>query len=203
MCNDSIFVSYKDDDQTIVESSPKNNIEINAVSEADYAEPLIPEEIRWFYKDGVDKRWNEFCGYDSLRIERIYQERQNLISESNDETNDLPPAEKIVVRGGMYDIEIDNMKCVSIYWPGEYITYFIFLLIVFYFLHHYCIFTNYFCLLPKSIHVAQSLCKWAQVLANFVGIAGLRENNSANNNESTIDTNIHECLNNDSFTMPL
>jgi len=137
MCNDSIFVSYKDDDQTIVESSPKNNIEINAVSEADYAEALIPEEIRWFYKDGVDKRWNEFCGYDSLRIERIYQERQNLISESNDETNDLPPAEKIVVRGGMYDIEIDNMKCVSIYWPGEYITYFIFLLIVFNFLHHY------------------------------------------------------------------
>ncbi|XP_018308594.1 phospholipase DDHD1 isoform X2 [Mycetomoellerius zeteki] len=110
--------SYEDD-QAIVESSPKNNIETNAVSEADYAEPLTPEEVRWFYKDGVDKRWNEFCGYDSLRIERIYRERQNLISENNDGTNYLSPAEKIVVRGGMYDVEIDNMKCVSIYWPGE------------------------------------------------------------------------------------
>lgn len=112
-------------DQTIVEESPKNNVE-TAVSEEAYAEPLTPEEIRWFYKDGVDKRWNEFCGYDSLRIERIYRERQNLISKNNDGINGLPPAEKIVVRGGMYDVEIDNMKCVSIYWPGEY--HFIFLL---------------------------------------------------------------------------
>ncbi|XP_071637489.1 phospholipase DDHD1 isoform X2 [Temnothorax longispinosus] len=107
------------DDEVIVEESPKNNVEINTVSKAAYAEPLTPEEIQWFYKDGVDKRWNEFCGYDSLRIERIYRERQSLISESNDGTNGLPPAEKIVVRGGMYDVDIDNMKCVSIYWPGE------------------------------------------------------------------------------------
>lgn len=120
MYNDLISVSCAGDDQAIVEESPKNNVETNAVSEAAYAEPLTPEEIRWFYKDGVDKRWNEFCGYDSLRIERIYQERQSLINESNDGTNGLPPAEKIVVRGGMYDIEIDNMKCVSIYWPGDY-----------------------------------------------------------------------------------
>ncbi|XP_039302029.1 phospholipase DDHD1 isoform X2 [Solenopsis invicta] len=109
--------SCEGDDQAIIEESPKDNIETDTVSEVIYAEPLTPEEIRWFYKDSVDKRWNEFCGYDSLRIEKIYQERQNLISESM--TNGLPPAEKIVVRGGMYDVEIDNMKCVSIYWPGE------------------------------------------------------------------------------------
>ncbi|CAL1683274.1 unnamed protein product [Lasius platythorax] len=105
------------DDEAIIEESPKDNVEI--VNEVAYAEPLTAEEIRWFYKDGVDKRWNEFGGYDSLRIEKIYQERQSLISENNDEPNGLPPAEKIVVRGGMYDIEIDNMKCVSLYWPGE------------------------------------------------------------------------------------
>lgn len=40
-----------------------------------------------------------------------------------------------------------------------------------------------------------------QVLANFVGVTKLPENNSVNNNESTIDMNIHECLHNDS--MPL
>ncbi|GAB1861552.1 Phospholipase DDHD1 [Camponotus japonicus] len=105
------------DDKAIIEESPKDNVEI--VNEVAYAEPLIAEAIRWFYKDGVDKRWNEFGGYDSLRIEEIYQERQNLIRENNGEINGLPPAEKIVVRGGIYDVEIDNMKCVSIYWPGE------------------------------------------------------------------------------------
>ncbi|XP_020282078.1 phospholipase DDHD1-like [Pseudomyrmex gracilis] len=111
--------SCKDNDQTIIEESPKDNVQTTPVTEATYAEPLITEEIRWFYKDGVDKRWNEFCGYDSFRIENIYQERQNLIGKNNDETNNLPATEKIVVRGGMYDVDIDNMKCVSIYWPGE------------------------------------------------------------------------------------
>lgn len=123
-----LFLFYKENDEAIEEGS-KDNVETNADNEAPYAESLTPEEIRWFYKDGVEKRWHEFCGYDSLRIEKIYQDRQNLISTSNDEINNenhLPPAEKIVVRGGMYDVEIDNMKCVSIYWPGEY--YFLFLL---------------------------------------------------------------------------
>ncbi|XP_014484947.1 PREDICTED: phospholipase DDHD1-like [Dinoponera quadriceps] len=105
--------------QAIIDESPKNGLETNAVGEAAYAEPLTPEEIRWFYKDGVDKRWVEFCGYDSLRIEKIYQDRQDLLGRIDAETDSLPPAEKIVVRGGMYDVEIDNMKCVSIYWPGE------------------------------------------------------------------------------------
>lgn len=88
------------------------------MAETTCAEPLTPEEIRWFYKDGVDKRWVEFCGYDSLRIEKIYQNRQDLLNKYDAEVHNLPPAEKIVVRGGMYDVEIDNMKCVSIYWPG-------------------------------------------------------------------------------------
>jgi len=112
-----MILCHKGDDKAIIEESPKDNVEI--VNEVAYAEPLIAEAIRWFYKDGVDKRWNEFGGYDSLRIEKIYQERQSLIRENNGEINGLPPAEKIVVRGGIYDVEIDNMKCVSIYWPGE------------------------------------------------------------------------------------
>lgn len=116
--SNNIFISvfHEGDDHVIEEEKLKNNIDM--LIETTYVEPLTPEEIRWFYKDGVDKRWNEFCGYDSLRIEKIYQEHQRLISQSNNETN-LPAAEKIVVRGGMYDVEIDNMKCVSIYWPGE------------------------------------------------------------------------------------
>ncbi|XP_031843425.1 phospholipase DDHD1 isoform X2 [Nomia melanderi] len=84
-----------------------------------YAEPLTPMQVRWFYRDGVDKRWIEFCGYDSLRIENAWQTYQNLLSKNNDPLNNLPPIEKIVVKGGMYDVEIDKMKCISIYCPGE------------------------------------------------------------------------------------
>ncbi|XP_033327758.2 phospholipase DDHD1 isoform X1 [Megalopta genalis] len=84
-----------------------------------YAEPLTPMQIRWFYRDGVDKRWVEFCGYDSLRIENAWQNYQDLLNKNNDALNNLPHIEKIVVKGGMYDVEIDKMKCVSIYCPGE------------------------------------------------------------------------------------
>lgn len=86
-------------------------------TELPHAEPLTPEEVRWFYKDGVDKRWIEFCGYDSLRIENVWRRREGQdLNQINDNTI---PIERVVVKGGMYDVELDNMRCVSIYWPGE------------------------------------------------------------------------------------
>ncbi|XP_015126748.1 phospholipase DDHD1 [Diachasma alloeum] len=96
------------------ESLAENRMDIG--EEVPYAEPLAPEEIRWFYKDGVDKRWVEFCGYDSLRIEDAW--RKKLEKERNaNETND--DCERVVVKGGMYDVKLDDMKCVSIFWAGE------------------------------------------------------------------------------------
>ncbi|XP_011139181.1 phospholipase DDHD1 [Harpegnathos saltator] len=71
-------------DQAVIDESPKNDLETSAVGEAIYAEPLTPEEIRWFYKNGVEKRWVDFCGYDSLRIEKIYQDRQELLNKSEE-----------------------------------------------------------------------------------------------------------------------
>lgn len=70
------------------------------------------------YKDDVNKRWMEFCGYDSLRIENAWRSKQSNIDEdeSKDNTENI---ERVVVRGGMYDVELENMKCVSIYWPGN------------------------------------------------------------------------------------
>ncbi|CAK9810627.1 Phospholipase DDHD1 [Anthophora quadrimaculata] len=101
------------------ESNAREDVE-NVTNELTYAEPLTPERIRWFYRDGVDKRWVEFCGYDSLRIENAWQNHQNLLSKRDDTTNNPPPSvEKIVVKGGMYDVELDKLKCVSIYCPGE------------------------------------------------------------------------------------
>ena len=81
-----------------------------------YAEPLTPEEIRWFYKDGVHKRWIQFCGYDSLRIENAWRIKQ--AAKEHENIDNSLTTETVVVRGGMYDVELDNMRCVSIYWPG-------------------------------------------------------------------------------------
>ncbi|XP_068988288.1 phospholipase DDHD1-like isoform X1 [Bombus flavifrons] len=103
---------------TTRELNSKDNSQ-NIINELTYAEPLTAEQIRWFYRDGVDKRWVEFCGYDSLRIEYAWQNYQNFLSKNNNITNNPPAVEKIVVRGGMYDVELDKMKCVSIYCTGE------------------------------------------------------------------------------------
>lgn len=101
-------------------SSPRHNgieeIPVVGVNTPEYVEPLTPEKVRWFYKEGVDKRWVEFCGYDSLRIENVWRRRKSCTNNENNFDSDV---ERIVVRGGMYDIELHNMRCVSIYWPGE------------------------------------------------------------------------------------
>lgn len=122
---------------------------------------LRPEEVRWFYKSCSDKRWIEFSGYDSLRIESKYRhsyrewqyynttfsnlenasesysgntspiDHSALPVESSDsvssryECNEAGAAEtdpeqhKIVVRGGMYEVDLNTCKCDSIYWPGR------------------------------------------------------------------------------------
>lgn len=96
---------------------------------------LQPEEVRWFYKSYSNKRWIEFCGCDSLNIEAKYQQHFNgdwkfYISKtkantelSNGDSPDSPDSERekysVVVRGGLYEVELLEKQCVSIYWPGE------------------------------------------------------------------------------------
>jgi hypothetical protein len=65
----------------------------------------------------------EFCGYDSLRIEKAWKQRQDTTNE-NGNTNCSLNTEGVVVRGGMYEVELESMKCVSIYWPGNLFTIF-------------------------------------------------------------------------------
>ncbi|XP_046382398.1 phospholipase DDHD1-like [Ischnura elegans] len=52
---------------------------------------LAPEEVRWFHKSENDKRWIEFSGYDSLRIEQTYRqsfyERQARLLQVLDNKN--------------------------------------------------------------------------------------------------------------------
>jgi phospholipase DDHD1 len=123
---------------------------------------LGPEEVRWFYKSDSDRRWIEFSGYDSLRIESKYRnvyhewqyynntysnqenpsetylEETSPIDQSalpldisnsasySSECNGAGAAQisdseqyRIVVRGGMYEVDLNTYKCDSIYWPGR------------------------------------------------------------------------------------
>ncbi|CAB0043986.1 unnamed protein product [Trichogramma brassicae] len=82
-----------------------------------YASPLLPEEVRWLYRDDINKIWIEFCGYDSLRIENSWREIQSRSSENGNNSDNFVNNVKIVVRGGMYEVDLEQKKCVSIYWP--------------------------------------------------------------------------------------
>jgi hypothetical protein len=120
---------------------------------------LGPEKVRWFYKSDSHKRWIQFSGYDSLRIESEYRRSNHerkydnsaqenssgtcsgrtsptnqgaLPVENSDSVNsgcDCNEAvaaqttngdqHRIVVRGGMYEVDLNTYKCDSIYWPGR------------------------------------------------------------------------------------
>lgn len=101
---------------------------------------LGPEEVRWFYKVEADKKWTPFIGYDSLRIEWKYRDLlQDVRSEESGSPagkqkwcGNLSPKDKqegaqqdvdrIVVRGGLYEVDVKQHKCESIYWQGEHHT---------------------------------------------------------------------------------
>ncbi|XP_022176185.1 phospholipase DDHD1-like [Myzus persicae] len=84
-------------------------------------EPLGPEKVRWFYKSDL-KRWTKFDGFDSLNIE--YRYRANFgneedVSSLNGSFNYFLGLNTVVVRGGLYEVDLSKKKCTSIFWPGE------------------------------------------------------------------------------------
>lgn len=86
-------------------------------------EPLKPEKIRWFYKSD-SKRWTKFDGFDSLNIE--YRYRANFGSDEeasslNGSLNYFVGLFTVVVRGGLYEVDLLKKKCTSIFWPGKLI----------------------------------------------------------------------------------
>lgn len=115
---------------------------------------LKPDRVRWFYKNISNKQWLEFNGYDSLRIEKRYQQLPYECKYNNDSAKHQDPsqtsnptidalknnspdsitspiqdefsppvydgAECIVVRGGMYEVDLLKRICFSIFWPGEF-----------------------------------------------------------------------------------
>lgn len=100
-------------------------------------EPLGPEKVRWFYKSDL-KRWTKFDGFDSLNIE--YRYRANFgneedISSLNGSFNYFLGLYTVVVRGGLYEVDLSKKKCTSIFWPGKCILFdvdfFILILLIF------------------------------------------------------------------------
>ncbi|CAL1526177.1 unnamed protein product [Lymnaea stagnalis] len=80
----------------------------------EFVEELRPEEIRWFHRYDGGKKWIAFIGYDSLRIECRYR----ALNLSN-ENGDLDENEKILVRGGLYEVDVKEKKCLPVYWSEE------------------------------------------------------------------------------------
>ena len=96
--------------------TPQNNRR-HLYPERENVEELRPEEIRWFYKSGTSNdKWISFIGYDSLRIEC----RHRALCLSN-ENGDIDEDEKILVRGGLYEVDVKLKKCLPVYWSGMFL----------------------------------------------------------------------------------
>ena len=83
----------------------------------EFVDNLLPEEIRWFYKGKRDKKWIPFIGYDSLRIECRYRVQTMGTADLSDvDFNDI---DLIIVRGGLYKVDVSHQTCNPVYWTGN------------------------------------------------------------------------------------
>jgi len=113
--DDSDNNSVSDFTETLAKSHFKSTKYLYPQKE--YVDQLQPEEIRWFYKRETEKKWTAFIGYDSLRIECRFRVQQQNGNEdlTEDEAADL---DQILVRGGLYEVDVPRRSCKSVYWAG-------------------------------------------------------------------------------------
>ena len=77
---------------------------------------LLPEQVRWMYRNlSRHKRWTAFIGYDSLRLECKYQESRATLSAAGGQAA-CHVDEVVIVKGGLYEVDVVQMKCYPIYW---------------------------------------------------------------------------------------
>ncbi|KAL8565172.1 hypothetical protein ACOMHN_003959 [Nucella lapillus] len=79
----------------------------------EFVDELRPEELRWFHRSDGAKKWQPFIGYDSLRIECRYR------ALAIDEDGEIDIDERILVLGGLYEVDVVNKKCFPVYWSGD------------------------------------------------------------------------------------
>jgi len=81
---------------------------------------LLPEQIRWMYRDSVrHKKWIPFIGYDSLRLECKYRETCASSAAALSTSSRVIADECVVVKGGLYEVDVVQMKCFPIYWSSK------------------------------------------------------------------------------------
>ncbi|XP_065655078.1 phospholipase DDHD1 isoform X3 [Hydra vulgaris] len=81
----------------------------------EFLQPLSSKKVRWFFQE--EKKWIPFNGSDSLKIETIFRSLpSNMQSPSFSSTNVNIAVELPVVRGSLFEVNILNRECISIFW---------------------------------------------------------------------------------------
>ena len=119
--SDLIFpISGRSSDSESSDLSSFQNVNRYLYPEIDRVEELHPEQVRWFYKDPGDKKWSPFIGYDSLRIECQYRESKHREGKKDfTKEEDGGKTDRIDVRGGIYEVDVDEKLCYPIYWINK------------------------------------------------------------------------------------
>jgi len=91
-----------------------------AVSPAELCE-LRPEQVCWLYRGCGDrqKKWLPFIGYDSLRIECKFRESRAARLVQDVLSCCKAADELVIVRGGLYEVDVVRKMCTPIYWTAE------------------------------------------------------------------------------------
>ncbi|VDP72054.1 unnamed protein product [Echinostoma caproni] len=76
-------------------------------------EEIPVESVRWFYGRGSAhaNTWKAFCGADSINIENGFRAMRHNRDASFDG--------KVVVRAGLFEVDLHTNLCNPIFWPGE------------------------------------------------------------------------------------
>lgn len=99
----------------------------NTVSETGDQISLSPSKVRWFYKDEAAKKWIPFNGYDSIKIELSHLQLSRCMTRYSNEIDDS--FKPLVVRDGLYEVDVVTKQCYPIYWECKYFRWYSFYVI--------------------------------------------------------------------------
>ncbi|KAL5108854.1 Phospholipase DDHD1 [Taenia crassiceps] len=85
---------------------------------SDDSNSLNPTRVRWFYKEEATKRWIPFGGYDSITIEISYLSLLKT-RESGHSVEQVDSSRPLLVRDGLYEVDIIAHHCYPVYWESS------------------------------------------------------------------------------------
>ena len=112
-------LSFLSTDKAAHASSCEPEVKLGAVTTVELCE-LRPEEVRWLYRQRAvrQKKWLPFIGYDSLRVECKFRETRARLPEKS-LTHGKAADELVIVRGGLYEVDVIQKTCTPIYWTAK------------------------------------------------------------------------------------